>query len=455
MTLVTMNDDTHTYSLSNLARFTACPDCDLLLPKITEPPPGTKVECPRCGSELRKTKKNSVNRTLALAITGLLLYFPAIFLSLMTFTTLGMSEGGNVLDSIISFYNQDYFFVASVVLLSAVIFPFMKLSLLATVAFCIKTEKFPPVLPLFFRLYLHLDEWGMVEVYLLGIMVTIIKMYTSVDILYGPGFFSFIALVLLTMGSSTTLDRTLFWRSLEAKRDLNGKPEKRTILRRASEEGMPMRSALQAGLVLCHDCRKLLPAHNSNQEETTRCPRCSARLHPRKAGSISRTWALILTSAILFIPANTLPIMRVDFLGIPEHSTILDGIQYFFKEGSYGIGIIILTASILVPLFKMLGLLIILLTIHFKRGHYLHNKAKMFRFIEFVGRWSMLDIFVIALLGAFVNFGFFTSIRSEPGAIYFCLVVVTTMFAAITFDPRLMWDVFDGKNTNPDKREKT
>ena len=135
--------------------------------------------------------------------------------------------------------------------------------------------------------------------------------------------------------------------------------------------------------------------------------------------------------------------MQVDFLGVPERSTILDGILYFFKHGSYGIGAIILTASILVPLFKVVGMLIILLTIQSRRGRYLVQKAKMFRFIEFIGRWSMLDIFVVALMTVLVNFGFLTSIHTAPGATYFALVVITTMIAALAFDPRIMWDRCD------------
>ena len=114
--------------------------------------------------------------------------------------------------------------------------------------------------------------------------------------------------------------------------------------------------------------------------------------------------------------------------------------MYNARPAVHRLGIIILTASILVPLFKIIGLLIILVTIHFKSDRSLVQKTMMFRFIEYIGRWSMLDIFVIALLGLLVNFGLFTSIQAAPAATYFCLVVVTTMFAAITFDPRLMWD---------------
>ena len=197
-------------------------------------------------------------------------------------------------------------------------------------------------------------------------------------------------------------------------------------------------TAREAGLILCHDCHKLIA--NRSEEAPAKCPRCSASLHLRKPSSISRTWALVLTALILSFPANILPIMRVDFLGVADYSTIMDGIIYFFAEGSYGIGIIILTASVLVPCFKIIGIILILISIHFKWKSWLRHKTLLFRAIEFIGRWSMLDIFVIALLQVLVNFGSLTTIETAPAATYFTGVVLTTMSAAITFDPRLLWD---------------
>jgi paraquat-inducible protein A len=132
--------------------------------------------------------------------------------------------------------------------------------------------------------------------------------------------------------------------------------------------------------------------------------------------------------------------MEVEYFGQPEASTIMDGIIYFFQEGSYGIGAIILTASILVPLFKVIGLLLLLLTIHYRWSAGLRHKAIMFRCIEFIGRWSILDIFVIALLCTLVRFGFLSTINAAPAAFYFTGVVLSTMLAAISFDPRLLWD---------------
>lgn len=198
------------------------------------------------------------------------------------------------------------------------------------------------------------------------------------------------------------------------------------------------------GLMLCHDCRAIIPVSMDLSTDGSKikavCPRCCAHVHMRTPDSIASTWALVLTALILSFPANILPIMKVDYLGSVEASTIMDGIIYFFKEGSYGIGIVILTASILVPLFKIIGICLILLSINFRWKSWLKHKTIMFRFIEFIGRWSMLDIFVIALLTVLVNFGFFSTIQAAPAATYFCGVVICTMLAAIKFDTRLIWD---------------
>ena len=201
-----------------------------------------------------------------------------------------------------------------------------------------------------------------------------------------------------------------------------------------------IQTAMESGFMACHDCGYLLDANKVPSDVPLGCPRCNANVHFRKHQSISTTWALIIAAAILFVPANLLPIMRVDFLGSSEYSTIMDGVLFFFHSKEYGIGLIIFVASILVPLFKIVGLSIILLSIKFKWKHGLRHKTAMFRFIEFVGRWSMLDIFVIALMATLVEFGSFTATFAAPAASYFAAVVVCTMIAAHTFDSRLLWD---------------
>lgn len=410
----------------------ACPDCDLLLAFSASLARHT-LRCPRCGCTVHRRAATSVDTALAFSITGLLLYFPAMLFPLMTLETLGMSDSGSVLDTLICFYDNRYYFVAFVVLVSAVVFPLLLLSLVFTVTMFARIGRYPAFLTRLLRWYVFLEEWAMIEIFLLGIMITTMKMRHTAEIHFDPGFYCFVALVLTTMAIATVLDRERLWALLSRPGTTVPDPSA------TAEAGFPSRTALQTGLVLCHVCRQLeqrIPTASG----PIRCRRCGATVHDRKPDSIAHTWALVLTSTLLLIPANILPIMEVDFLGVPENSTILDGIMYFFKDGSYLIGLIILTASVFVPVFKIIGLIILLLTAQTNNTGYLRNKTRLYRFITFIGRWSMLDIFVIALLVVLVDFGFLTSIHAAPAATYFCIVVTSTMLAAITFDARLLWD---------------
>lgn len=415
----------------------ACPDCDLLLPKL-QPPKGHKTACPRCGCILLYHCHETVSRSLALALTGLLLYFPALFLPVLTFGRLGFHETGSIFHTIIEFLRNDYFLVALVGFFSTILFPLLKLTLLAVISGCLQLKKYPRFLGKLFRIYKHLGEWAMMEVYLLGITVTIIKMQHSTDISLNVGFFCFIGLVLITMASSLTVCQESFWMLIESRGRQRLQQFNDIFFSPTDYLGQ---TAAANNLLLCRECGKISEALDTDAPRRQHCDRCGATLHFRKPYSISRTWALTLTASILLFPANLLPIMHVNFLGIPSSSTILDGIRIFFQDGSYIIALIILAASILIPIFKITGLTIILLSIRLRQKQYIRQQTAMFRLIEFIGRWSMLDIFVVALLGFFVNFGFLSSIETAPGATYFCLVVVTTMFAAIAFDPRLLWDV--------------
>ncbi len=197
-------------------------------------------------------------------------------------------------------------------------------------------------------------------------------------------------------------------------------------------------TAISAGLALCHVCKKVCPFEEQGK---LLCPRCGARIHLRKTDSMARTWAFLITAAVLLFPANILPVMTVNSFGVYESSTILNGIIYFFQNGSYGIGLIILVASIFVPAFKIIGIGMVLLSVHFRWKSWSRHKTLMFRCIEFVGRWSMLDIFVVTLLQAIVDFAPLTSVEVGPGARYFAGVVLFTLFATVSFDLRLIWDV--------------
>jgi paraquat-inducible protein A len=196
--------------------------------------------------------------------------------------------------------------------------------------------------------------------------------------------------------------------------------------------------AIDAGLLVCHECHKL----NKQEPDSRRqfCSRCGGVIHARRPDSLVRTWALLLTAAILYIPANLLPIMTVNSLGKGQSDTIMSGIVELANLGMLPIAAVVFIASILVPIFKMVGISLLLYSVQRHQPMSVRQRIVMYRFIEWIGRWSMLDIFVIAILVAVVRFGSLASIEPGLGAMAFVSVVILTMLAALTFDPRLIWD---------------
>lgn len=194
-------------------------------------------------------------------------------------------------------------------------------------------------------------------------------------------------------------------------------------------------SAAHSGYLVCHVCNAV-----QLRQPSERCVRCKARLHSRKVGSLSRCWALLIAAYALYLPANLLPIMKTDSLFGTQSDTIMSGIVFLWTGGSWGLAAIVFIASILVPLSKLGALTLLLFSVQRRWRWRALDRARLYRLIEFVGRWSMLDIYVVTILVALVQVRTFAVIAAAPGAIAFGAVVVLTMLATANFDPRLIWD---------------
>jgi paraquat-inducible protein A len=171
-----------------------------------------------------------------------------------------------------------------------------------------------------------------------------------------------------------------------------------------------------------------------------RCRRCGAALHLRKPGSIARTWALLIAAYILYIPANVLPIMNTGSLFGSQSDTIMSGVVYLWHSGSWHLALVVFIASILVPLSKIFALTFLLISVQIGWTYRSLERTKLYRILEFVGPWSMLDVYVVTLLVALVQLKSLATITPGPAAAAFGAVVVLTMFAAMAFDPRLLWE---------------
>jgi paraquat-inducible protein A len=192
------------------------------------------------------------------------------------------------------------------------------------------------------------------------------------------------------------------------------------------------------GLLTCHTCDQLVK-HAAHGADAV-CPRCGAHLHARQPNSIGRTWALLIAAIVLYIPANALPVMNTSSLFGSEKDTILSGVVYLWTSGSWPLAIIVFIASIAVPMLKIIALMFLVISTQLRSPWSPQQRARIYRVVELVGRWSMLDIYVITILVALVQFKGLATIQAGPAAIAFGAVVVLTMFAALSFDPRLIWD---------------
>jgi paraquat-inducible protein A len=197
-------------------------------------------------------------------------------------------------------------------------------------------------------------------------------------------------------------------------------------------------TAAQAGLVACEACQLLSrPAH---PEAPGYCRRCGEELEFRRHASIEKTWALVIAAAICYIPANALPVLNTSAFGTVEGDTILGGVVFLYTSGSWPLALIVLIASVMIPLGKLAALVYLLVTV--QRGSIAngHERTRLYRMVEFIGRWSMLDVFVDTFTVALVQLQPLMSVAPGTGVLFFAAVVVLTMLAAEAFDPRLIWD---------------
>jgi paraquat-inducible protein A len=197
-------------------------------------------------------------------------------------------------------------------------------------------------------------------------------------------------------------------------------------------------SAAEQGLCSCHVCS--LVSRRGPASVAARCPRCGASLHFRKPGSVARCWALLISAYILYIPANLLTIMETGSLFNYRKDTIVSGVVELWRTGSWGIAVVVFIASVTIPLLKLISLTLLLVSVQRRSTWRPRQRTRLYRLVELVGRWSMLDIYVVALLAALVQLGNMATVKAGPAALAFGAVVVLTMFASMQFDPRLIWD---------------
>jgi paraquat-inducible protein A len=275
-----------------------------------------------------------------------------------------------------------------------------------------------------FRWVEWLGPWSMVEVFLLGVFVAYTRLGAIGQIQLGGAVFALGGLMLALAAADSVLDAEAVWEGLER--------EGATAGRIAGDTGGPLTGCDSCGLV---------------SHATRACPRCGATMRKRKPDSTTRTWALVIAAAALYIPANILPVMTVVRLGRGSPSTILNGVVELAGAGMWPLAGLVFFASITVPVLKLIGLVILLISTRRHAQGQLRQRTLVYRIVDWIGRWSMIDVFMISILTALVRMGSLASVYPDAGAVAFCGVVFLTILASHSFDPRLMWDAADQNRT--------
>ncbi|SJN11724.1 Paraquat-inducible protein A [Halomonas citrativorans] len=404
-------------------RLRACHECDWVsaLPPLRS---GEKASCPRCSHVLVKRHRYPAQRSMALAIAALIALIVAISFPFVSFSVSGVGnriELSQTATTLIAFHQP---VVAIIVIMTIAVLPTLYLLSVIWLQLGLLHGK-----PLAYsrdiaRSLAHLTPWMMADVFIIGALVSLIKIAGMAQIELGISFWGFCIFAVLLLMTIQSIDADWMWFSLE------GEP----LAPEGTQTGATAASQRLTGCPTCGLVNSLTPGHKS------RCIRCHEKLHSRLPYSLQRTWALLGAATIMYIPANVYPIMTTTSLGHSSSSTIIGGVVELIQMGSWPVATVIFVASIIVPVGKLLALSWLCIVVRGNSQPNTISRTRLYRITEFIGRWSMVDVFVVAILVALIRAGSLMSITPGPAALAFGSVVVLTMLAAMTFDPRLIWD---------------
>ena len=348
----------------------SCHECGLLQ-RVVPLPDGGKAKCPRCGMTLRKERRNSIEDTLGLTLAAVILYVLANTLPFITFKLQGREQHSILISGVFEFMEQQLWALAAVVFLVAILFPLLKLLGNLLVLVPLRLGYTPRYIAPLFRLLETLHPWAMMEVYMLGVLVAYVKLTSMATLDLGPALYCFAALIVVMAAADAALQPHVVWNRL----GIPPQPMKK-----------PRGKPLPIG---CHSCGLVTDVRALPSSAHASCPRCGAHLHYRKTNSLNRTWALLLTAAILYIPANVYPVMTVISFGAGEPDTILSGVKKLIDVGMWPLALLVFFASVTVPVLKMIGLGYLLISVQRKSRWRLRDRTVLLSGDR--GGWAVVD----------------------------------------------------------------
>ncbi len=405
----------------------SCHDCGKIQ-RLAALGPRAAATCTDCGASLRRTNAGTLDLGLALGFASLVFFVAGATCVLATVEATGQQRTATLLSGPAALLQQGFWELAALVLAVTVAAPAAWIGASLYVFVGLRLRRPPPHMQAAFAVAGRIRTWSMLEVFLVGYFVAYAKLGALVHIAPGPGFYALFGVVACMTAMDALLDRQAVWEA---------------VARRAPA-AFP-RAALAAtiaepGVVCCPTCElacRVVSPHPHGPR--SRCPRCGASLRARKPGSIPRTAALTFSALIFYVPANVFPVLTVIQLGRGSPSTIVGGVWELLHGGQWPLAGIVFAASVAVPVLKILGLASMLAVALRRRSAHNRQFTALYRVISVVGRWSMIDIFMESILAALVQFGAIATITPGVGALSFAAVVVLTMLAAESFDPRVLW----------------
>lgn len=395
-----------------------CRHCDLLqdAPLLQ---PGEEACCCRCGHQLDIRQHQPILKPALYAACALLMLLLANLFPFISMYAAGNSSEMSFFDTSSVVFAEHHQWLAILVWLFIQAIP--AFCMLAVLYLQLATRYPLPWRMWLARLLFMLKPWSMVDIFLMGLVISCVKLVASADISFGPSFWAFCIFCLLHLRTFQVLDRRELWARIAA-------------CPVTPVDAVAGKNGLQQQVKLCLCCTAIVPLSHSH------CSRCHSPVHARKPASVQTTLALLVTAAILYIPANLLPIMRTVSFGDATDSTIISGFILMWQDGAYPVAIIILIASIIVPVVKIVVMLWLCYLTRLPLAQRHRYSTSVYFVVDWIGRWSMVDVLVVAIMAALVRFDLLMSVYPGIGALVFAIVVIVTMLAAISFDARLLWD---------------
>lgn len=417
-----------------------CPGCGLYQ-RIPDLEPGQQASCVRCGQKLARRRRTApLAAPLAFCISSAAFYFAALASSLMTLDVYGRQRTVDLLTGPMELMHEGWGEAGILVGAVTILAPAVAIGFMFAILYAGSRAQLPDWGPRILVWYDKLRPWSMVEVYILGIFVAYTKLTDMAHVDVGPAVYLIGALMLTMAATDSTLDTEMIWRHRRIDSLTCAEGDRMVAVDYTHIDDIPMPPVDH--LVACSACGLVgeLAHPVSNLSCVGICPRCEHRVWRRLPQTLTRTTAFLIAAIVFYIPANLYPVMTFMRMGGGGGHTIIEGAIELWVDGMIPLSLLVFFASITVPMLKILSLgWMIGQTWRGARGH-LVARTRLFRLVDMVGRWSMIDVFMISILVAVVRFNAMASVTANAGMVAFAAVVVLTLLAAWSFDPRIMWD---------------